>query len=71
MYSLNRFQILFHRMKKYLILKLLKYLRRVWKRGKRRSKPNECGECVYCEIMGRLRFVTLIIRVANLLTWLI
>ena len=47
-----------HRMKKRTVVKLMKYLRRVWKREKRKSKPKEYGECVYCEILGRLRYIS-------------
>ena len=54
-------------MKLYKVLKLKKYLKRLWRRKKRRDltrkfsyhqKLFHSGSCLFCDIVGRLRFET-------------
>lgn len=44
------------RMKLFQIIKLVKYLKRIMKKEHRREGL-KFGECVYCSVPGRLRYV--------------
>ena len=46
------------KMKRFHIMKIIKYYRRQFKREKRRLKRG--GECLFCDIVGRLRYAKLV-----------